>query len=49
MPEESARPVGPWGKLVALLMGVPPVAVLAADDDEDVDENDPPQQRPAGY
>jgi len=49
MPEESARPVGPWGKFVALAMGIPPIAVLAADDDEDVDEHDPPQPRPPGY
>ena len=48
MPEESARPVGPRGKFVALAMGVPPIAVLAADNDEDVDEHDPPQ-RPPGY
>ena len=47
MPEKSARPVGPWGKFVALAMGIPPVAVLAAaDDDEDVDEDVPPQRRP---
>ena len=45
MPEESARPVGPWGKFVALFIGVPPIAVLAADDDEDVDEQALPERR----
>ena len=44
MPEESARPIGPWGKFVALFLGVPPIAVLAADDDGDVDEDTPPEQ-----
>ena len=43
MPEQSARPVGPWGTFVALFLGVPPIAVLAADEDEDVDEDIPPK------
>lgn len=41
MAEESARPVGPWGKFVALFLGIPPIAVLAADDDDESD--DPPR------
>jgi hypothetical protein len=46
MPDESARSVGPWGKFMALFLGVPPIAVLAADDDEDDDEPVAPQRRP---
>ena len=38
MAQETERPVGPWGKFVALFLGVPPIAVLAADEDEDEDE-----------
>lgn len=45
MPEESARPVGPWGKFVALFLGVPPIAVLATDDDDESD-NPPRPSRP---
>ena len=46
MPDESTRPMGPWGKFVALFLGVPPLAVYAADMDDDEDhESGPAEQR----
>lgn len=45
MAQETARPVGPWGKFVALFLGVPPIAVLAADEDDDEEEDQPSAQR----
>ena len=38
---ESSHPVGPWGKFVALFLGIPPIAVLADDDDEAADSSAP--------
>ncbi|MCR2802105.1 MULTISPECIES: hypothetical protein [unclassified Microbacterium] len=35
MARETARSSGWWGKFVALFLGVPPIAVQAADEDTD--------------
>ncbi len=41
MARETARSSGWWGKFVALLAGVPPIAVQAADDDADHTDDEP--------
>lgn len=48
MMPESSRPVGPWGKFVALFLGVPPIAVLAADDDDEADDSVAPRRGSEG-
>ena len=48
MPEQSEPRVGPWGKFVALFLGVPPIAVLAADDDDESDDPAAPRPRSQG-
>jgi len=45
MPEKSARPVGPWGKFFALFLGVPPIAVLATDEDDEAENSAEPPRR----
>ena len=41
MARDTARSSGWWGKLVALFVGVPPIAVQAAADDTHDDEPGP--------
>lgn len=47
MPDESTRPMGPWGKFVALFLGVPPLAVYAAEMDDDEDDESRPTEQPS--
>lgn len=41
MARETARSSGWWGKFVALIMGVPPIAVWAYENEDDFDEDEP--------
>lgn len=46
--EKTAGRSGWWGKFVALFLGVPPIAVHAASEDERDDEPGPFERRPRG-